>query len=42
VLDPLLLLAASDAYNAGKIFGYLLIPALIIALIVWAVRRYNK
>ncbi len=41
-LDLLLVLAASDAYNAGRWFGRLLIPILLIALIVWSVQRYRK
>jgi hypothetical protein len=40
--ELLFVLAASDAYNAGRWFGRLLIPILVIALIVWSVQRYRR
>ena len=38
----LLVLAESDAYRTGYIFGRVILFVLIIALIVWSIQRYRS
>jgi hypothetical protein len=35
-------LAKSGAYNAGKVFGYLLIPALLVLAVFLVIRKTSR